>query len=138
MANEGVLGNREPTTAQRRDIAFGWPLLHDIAAMDVGQAMVVRDADVIAVEAIEGTDRMIKRAGELCRSQGWCLLKTAADGHDRRADVPTIGVDSIARLAAAGCGCIAVGSGRVILLDRPAVLAACDAAHIAIVGVDNE
>ena len=138
MANEGVLGNREPTTAQRRDIAFGWPLLHDIAAMDVGQAMAVRDTDVIAVEAIEGTDRMIERAGELCRSQGWCLLKTAADGHDRRTDVPTIGVDSIARLADAGCGCIAVGSGRVILLDRPAVLAACDAAHIAIVGVDDE
>jgi DUF1009 family protein len=138
MASGGVLGEREPTSAQRRDIAFGWPLLRDISAMDVGQAMAVCNSDVIAVEAIEGTDRMIERAGELCRSSGWCILKTAADGHDRRADVPTIGVESIAKLSKAGCGCLAVGAGRVILLDRPAVVAACNAAGIAIVGVEHE
>jgi len=137
LAEEGVLGSCEPTAAQRQDIAFGWPLLRDIAAMDVGQAMAVRGGDVIAVEAVEGTDEMIRRAGLLCRSRGWSLLKTAADAHDRRADVPTIGVDSVQTLADAGCGCIAVGTGRVILLDRPAVLAACDRAGIAVLGVGD-
>jgi DUF1009 family protein len=95
----------------------------------------VRDRDVIAVEAVEGTDAMIARSGELCRARGWTLLKTARPGHDMRADVPTIGVQTIESLAKAGAGCVAVGAGRVILVDRPAVLAAADRAGIAVVGV---
>jgi hypothetical protein len=137
LAGEGVLGTSAPTSGQRSDIALGWPLLSEIAAMDVGQAMAVRGGDVIAVEAVEGTDAMIRRAGELCPARGWCLLKTAAEHHDRRADVPTIGVDSVLALADAGCGCIAVGAGRVILLDRPAVIEACNRAGIALVGVGD-
>jgi DUF1009 family protein len=95
----------------------------------------VRDRDVIAVEAVEGTDAMIRRSGELCRARGWTLLKSARPGHDMRADVPTIGVQTIESLAKAGAGCVALGVGRVILVDRPAVLAAADRAGIAVVGV---
>ncbi len=137
LADEGVLGTRSPTSAQQQDINLGWPLLRNIAAMDVGQAMAIRGGDVIAVEAVEGTDEMIRRAGSLCPARGWCLLKTAADDHDRRADVPTIGVESVQTLSDAGCGCIAVGAGRVILLDRPAVIEACDRAGMAIVGIGD-
>lgn len=137
LAGTGVHGDTPPTTEQRKDIDFAWPLLTDVTGMGIGQAMVVREGDVIAVEAIEGTDRMIERAGTLCRARGWTLLKTASDDHDRRADVPTIGVETVDRLAQAGCGCIAVGTGRVILLDRAAVIAACDRAGIAVVGVDG-
>jgi DUF1009 family protein len=135
LAEEGVMGAVEPDRDQQADIAFGWPLLEETVRLHVGQAMAVRDRDVIAVEAIEGTDRMIERAGSLCRAKGWTLLKTSSPDHDMRADVPTIGVGTIERLRAAGAGCLALGTGRVILIERPEVIAAADRAGIAIVGV---
>jgi DUF1009 family protein len=135
MASEGVMTKRQPTDEQRGDIDFGWPLLKQVGSLDIGQAIAVREKDVIAVEAVEGTDRMIVRAGELCRRKGWTLLKTARPGHDMRADVPTIGVATIESMARAGGGCIAVGVGHVILVDRPAVLTAADRLGVAIVGV---
>jgi DUF1009 family protein len=135
MASEGAMTKRQPTDEQRGDIDFGWPLLKQVGSLDIGQAIAVREKDVIAVEAVEGTDRMIARAGELCRRKGWTLLKTARPGHDMRADVPTIGVSTIESMHKAGGGCIAVGVGRVILVDRPAVLAAADRLGIAVVGV---
>lgn len=138
LATAGVMGAVAPTAAQRRDIDFGWPILTQIARLDVGQAIAVRDRDTIAVEAVEGTDGMIDRASALCRAAGWTLLKTAKPDHDMRADVPSIGVGTIERLAAAGGGCIALGAGRVILLDRPEVIAAADRAGIAVVGMADE
>lgn len=135
LATEGVMTRAWPSGAQKGDIDFGWPLLTQMVELDVGQSMAVRDRDVVAVEAIEGTDAMILRAGQLCKSKGWTLLKTASRNHDMRADVPTIGLSTIQRAAEAGCGCIAVGSGRVILVDKPAVLKAADEKKIAIVGV---
>ena len=126
LASAGVMGRVQPDAASKADVEFGWPLLLKAVELDIGQSMAVRDRDVIAVEAIEGTDAMIERAGALCRARGWTLLKTAKAAHDRRADVPTIGVATIERVAAAGCRCIAVGSGQVILVDRPAVVQAAD------------
>jgi DUF1009 family protein len=135
MATEGTMGSVAPDARAQADIAFGWPLLEKVGGLDIGQAISVRERDVIAVEAVEGTDAMIRRSGELCRARGWTLLKSARPGHDMRADVPTIGVQTIEGLAKAGAGCVALGVGRVILVDRPAVLAAADRAGIAIVGV---
>ncbi len=137
MASEGTMGRVQPDARAQGDIAFGWPLLQKVGGLDIGQAISVRDRDVIAVEAVEGTDAMIRRSGELCRASGWTLLKTARPGHDMRADVPTIGVQTIEGLAAAGARCVAVGVGRVILVDRPAVIAAADRAGIAVVGVKD-
>ena len=137
LATEGPMGRVQPDARALADVAFGWPLLEKVGGLDIGQAISVRERDVIAVEAVEGTDAMIRRSGELCRARGWTLLKTARPGHDMRADVPTIGVQTIEGLAAAGAGCVAVGVGRVILVDRPAVLAAADRAGIAIVGVKD-
>jgi DUF1009 family protein len=138
MAREGTMTKREPSAEQRSDIQFGWPLLRQIGSLDVGQAIAVREKDVIAVEAVEGTDRMIERAGQLCRRRGWTLLKTARPGHDMRADVPTIGVSTIENMHRAGGGCIAIGVGRVIIVDLPAVIDAADRAGIAIVGVRED
>ena len=95
----------------------------------------MRERDVIAVEAVEGTSALIERAGKLCKAKGWTLLKTASASHDMRADVPTIGVETIEQLSNAGAGCIALGAGRVILIDKPKVLEAAEKAKIAIVGV---
>jgi hypothetical protein len=134
LAHEGTMTSRGPDPGQRSDLEFGWPLLEQLVELHVGQSMAVRDRDVLAVEAIEGTDRMIDRAGELCRARGWSLLKTSARNHDRRADVPTIGVQTIERAAAAGCRCMAVGAGRVLLLDKPAVIAAAERLGVCLVG----
>jgi DUF1009 family protein len=134
MATDGVMTRTQPAASQRADIEFGWPLLKRVVELEVGQSIAVRDRDVIAVEAVEGTDAMIDRAGTLCKARGWTLLKTARAGHDMRADVPTIGVETIDRAARAGCGCIAVGAGRVILVDKPAVLAAAERSGVALFG----
>lgn len=135
MAAPGVMGAVQPGALQQGDIEFGWPILDRTVELDIGQSIAVRERDVIAVEAVEGTKRMIHRAGELCRARGWTLLKTSKTDHDMRADVPTIGVDTIEQLKLAGAGCVALGAGRVILIDKPRVLEAADAAGIAVVGV---
>ncbi len=135
LATEGTMGRVQPSRLAAGDIEFGWPLLERVSALDIGQCISVRGRDVVAVEAVEGTDAMIERTGTLCRAPGWTLLKTARAGHDMRADVPTIGLRTIERLAAGGAGCLALGVGRVILVDKPAVLAAADRAGIAVVGV---
>ncbi len=138
LAGSGILGTVSPNTKQKADIEFGWPLLTQSAALHIGQSIAVRDGDVLAVEAIEGTQALIERAGSLCKRGGWTLLKTAAEDHDMRADVPSIGIKTIEQVASAGCGCIAVGTGRVILLDAPAVITAANNAGVALVGVSNE
>ena len=138
LATVGVNTSRQPTAAEVGDVIFGWPLLKKTSELDIGQAIAVRQRDVISVEALEGTDAMIGRSGKLCPRGGWSLLKTSSPDHDSRSDVPTIGERTIRNAAEAGCTCIAVGAGQVILADRPKVLAAADAAGIAIVGIDGD
>jgi len=135
LATPGVMGSIEPAAPQQADIDFAWPLLSRAVELDIGQSMAVRERDIIAVEAVEGTARMIARAGELCRSPGWTLLKTAKADHDTRADVPSIGVETIEQVKAAGGRCIALGTGRVILIDKPAVIDAANRAGVALVGI---
>lgn len=136
LATAGLLTGHSPTAELQRDIEFGWPLLEQLLALGIGQSMAVRGRDVVAVEAAEGTDGMIDRAGEVCGRRPWVLLKASAKDHDMRADVATIGVETIARLHAAGGRAIAVGVKRVILIDRPAVIAEADRLGVAIVGME--
>ncbi|MCK4871954.1 MAG: UDP-2,3-diacylglucosamine diphosphatase LpxI [Phycisphaerales bacterium] len=135
MASPGLMTARRPTDRQQRDIEFGWPLLCAALSNDFGQAMTVCDGDVIAVEAIEGTDRMIQRTGDLCPKKGWTLLKGAKRGHDLRADVPAIGVQTVENVQRAGGRCIAVAAGDVIIIDKPDALKRADELGIAVVGV---
>ena len=133
LALEGVMTRNAP--ADPGDIVFGWSILEQSVEWEIGQAITVRERDVIGVEAIEGTDRLIERTGGLCRRGGWSLLKTASRDHDMRADVPTIGLKTIEMLEKHGARCLAVGAGRTILLDRPQVIEAAERAGIAIVGI---
>ncbi len=135
LAQAGVMTRRHPTAEQRGDIAFAWPLLNQTLKLDIGQAIAVRGRDVIAVEAVEGTDRMIERAGQLCKQSGWTLCKGARAGHDRRSDVPTIGVKTIENLHRNGGGCLALAAGDVIMVDKAEVLDLADRLGIAIIGV---
>jgi UDP-2,3-diacylglucosamine hydrolase len=135
MSTPGVMTQTQPTKDQRADIDFAWPILQQMLSLDVGQAMAVRERDTMAVEAVEGTDRMIERVGQLCRRKGWTLVKAARAGHDRRSDVPTVGLNTIDNLAKNGAGCLALAAGEVIMLDKRKMIARADELGISIVGV---
>jgi len=135
LATGGVLTRRQPTDEQRADAHFGWPLLREINLHDIGQAIAVKERDVIAVEAMEGTDRMIQRAGELCKHKGWTLIKAGKVDQDMRFDVPTVGPTTIENLHKAGAGCLVVEAGKVILVDKPELLQLADKLKVAVVGM---
>jgi DUF1009 family protein len=136
LANAGAMTRRQPTAAQQGDIDFARPLARQLAELDIGQSVAVRDREIIAVEAIEGTDRMIQRAGELCPSGGWVLIKLACPRHDMRFDVPTIGPKTIEGMHAAGGKVIALQAGKVLIADREQTLALADKLGVAVVGVE--
>ena len=135
MADEGVMTHVQPTVSQRADISFASPIVYQIGALDIGQSIAVKNREIIAVEAIEGTDRMIERAGLLCRAGGWTLVKLAKPKQDMRFDVPTVGVATIDNLKRHGGACLAVEAAKVIMVDKPAVIEAADRAGIAIIGI---
>ena len=134
LATPGVMGRRQPTPQQLADADYGFALCKQISGMDIGQAIAVTDRDVIAVEAVEGTDAMIRRAGELCHAVGWTLVKVANARADMRFDVPSVGVQTVEKLHAAGGRCLVLEAGKTILLERPRVLEAADRLGVAIVG----
>jgi DUF1009 family protein len=135
LATTGAMTRGRPSARQRSDIQLGWPLLQEMLRLDIGQAIAVREGDVIAVEAVEGTDRMIERCGQLCKSPGWTLLKGARAGHDRRSDVPTVGPTTIKKLHDHGGRCIALAVGDVIIIEKPTTLELADKLGIAIIGI---
>jgi DUF1009 family protein len=135
LATPGVMTRRRPSAEQMQDVEFVWPMLTQILRLDIGQALAVRERDVIAVEAVEGTDRMIERVGQICRAKGWTLCKGARAGHDRRSDVPTIGTKTIENIAASGGGCLALAAGDVIMLEKQKVLDLADDMGVAVVGI---
>lgn len=137
LTTPGVLTRRAPTDSQWQDIRFGWEICKTVSRLDIGQSIGVLDKDVIAVEALEGTDAMIERAGALCRRGGWTLLKVANSASDMRSDVPTVGVTTIEKLAAAKAACVVLEAGRTMLLEKQKVLEMADRFKIAIVGVDT-
>jgi DUF1009 family protein len=134
LANPGVMTRRQPTDKQWQDIRFGWELCRTISRLDIGQAVAVLDRDVIAVEALEGTNAMIERAGQLCKSGGWTLIKVANSGEDMRMDVPTIGTTTIEKLHAAQAACVVLEPGKTIILEKQKVMELADRFKIAVVG----
>jgi len=137
LATPGVMTRRQPTQSQWEEIRFGWNLCRTISKLDIGQAIAVLDKDVLAVEAVEGTNAMIDRAGQYCKVGGWTLIKVTNTEQDMRMDVPTVGVKTIEKLAAAKCGCVVLQVGKTILLEKQKVLAIADQHNIAVVGWDD-
>lgn len=132
LVKEGVLTRRKPNTAELRDIEMGWHLAREMGRLDVGQSVMIRERAVLAVEAIEGTDSAIKRAGELCSHRGFVVVKVAKPEQDRRFDVPAVGTQTIETMRAAGATALAIEAGRTILLDEAATVALADRYGIAI------
>lgn len=133
MPGPGVLTRKQPTDALRKDIAFGWPIAKEMGRLDIGQAIAVKEREVIAVEAIEGTDRMIERAGQLCRHGGWTLIKVAKPNQDPRFDVPTVGPDTIDNLRRHGAAALVVEAGQTLVIDREELVTRADRSGIVVV-----
>ena len=133
LAREGVLTRQPPTGAQRADLEFGCRVADAIAGMDIGQTIAVKSAAVVAIEAMEGTDAVIARAGQLA-GFGVRIVKVAKPNQDMRFDVPVVGVSTIEAMHAVGADALSVDAGKTLMIDGDAVIQAADEAGIAIVG----
>jgi DUF1009 family protein len=134
LAEAGVMTRHPPGPRVAEDIEFGWPLAKKLGELDIGQAIAVREREVIAVEAIEGTAEMIKRAGRFCEAGGWTLIKTSKPKQDMRFDVPCVGPETIRDLAANGGRCLVIEAGKTIVIDKPQTLELAEALRICVLG----
>jgi DUF1009 family protein len=134
LAVPGPMTGRRPSEAQAADVAFGFRAAKLMADEDIGQSVAVKDLSVVAVEAVEGTDACIRRAGELA-GKGFVLVKVSMKNHDMRFDVPVIGMRTLETLSAAGAAVIAVEAGKTLILDRESVLTEADRLGLVVMGV---
>jgi UDP-2,3-diacylglucosamine hydrolase len=142
LAHAGVLTRRTPTEAEQKDIAYGRQVARHLAQFDIGQTVVVAEAACVAVEAMEGTDAAIERAGRIMAAlegesstlrRHLSVVKVAKPNQDMRFDVPVVGVKTIEVMRRAGATCLALDAGKCLLLDGDAVITAADTAGICIV-----
>ena len=133
LAREGVLTNREPTPEERADFEFGYRIADEIAGMDIGQTIAVKHKAVVAVEAMEGTDEVIGRAGYLA-GPGVRIVKVAKPGQDMRFDVPVVGLATIQAMRTAGAIALSIDAGRTLVLDGEHMFLSANEAGITIFG----
>ena len=144
LATEGVMTRRSPNDTEQTNITYGRAVAHHLSRFDIGQTVVIAEAACVAVEAMEGTDAAILRAGELMRSpslgeqpstlsRDLTVVKVAKPNQDMRFDVPVVGLHTIETMKHAGATCLAVDAGRCLIFDKPAVIGAADEAGICIV-----
>ena len=137
-----MLTRRAPTEQERKNIEYGRAVARHLAQYDIGQTVVIAESACVAVEAMEGTDATIQRAGEIMRglegaastlSRALTVVKVAKPNQDMRFDVPVIGLPTIEAMRAAGATCLAMDAGKCLLLDGERIAEAADAAGITIV-----
>ncbi|MCS7306798.1 MAG: UDP-2,3-diacylglucosamine diphosphatase LpxI [Thermoguttaceae bacterium] len=136
LLGPGQLTDRAPTPWQWKDIQFGWRIAKHIGALDIGQTVVVKDQAVLAVEAIEGTDACIRRAGSLCPAGGFTVVKVAKPQQDMRFDVPTIGLGTLESIRSAGGAVLAVEAHRTILVEHDQFLRQANQAQLVVVALE--
>lgn len=133
----GVLTKRQPDKREQRDIDFGREIAVEIARLDIGQTVVVRDRAVVAVEAMEGTDAAIQRAAELCDGKKIVVVKVCKPNQDMRFDVPIIGPHTIETCVRHNVSALSVDAGKSLILQKKRVLSLADESRLAMVGRDT-
>ncbi len=133
----GQLTKQGPSRTQQADIEFGWQLAKEMGRLDVGQCVVVKDRACLAVEAIEGTDECIRRAGALCRAGGFTVVKLAKPQQDMRFDVPTIGMGTLQTMVAAGAKTLVVETAKTVLVDQAEFLNFANQSNLIVVSLDR-
>jgi DUF1009 family protein len=134
LASSGKMTTTAPSASAMRDIEYGREVVRRLGELHIGQAIAVKEGAIIAVEAMEGTAKMIERAGECCKAGGWTLVKASRPDQDMRFDVPCVGTDTIRSLAANGCKTLAVEAGKTIIIDKPQTIALADKLGVAVYG----
>lgn len=130
----GTLTRRAPLPEERADVEVGLPLARQLAQLGIGQTLILRRKAVVAVEAMEGTDAAVHRAGEVA-GEGCVVVKACEPGHDMRFDIPVVGAETVRAMKEAGARCLGVEAGRCLLFDLPDLVAKADAGGISIVAV---
>ncbi len=136
LPREGTLSKREPTKTERGDIAYGLEVAREIARLDLGQTIVVRARACVAIEAMEGTDAVILRAGTLARGR-LTIVKVAKPDQDMRFDVPVVGLPTIEAMTKAHATCLCITAGKTLMFDRDEMLRLANEKRIAIVAVPH-
>src|SRR5216683_963408 len=134
LPQPGNLSKRKPDERERGDIEYGLEIANEIARLDLGQTIVVRDRACVAIEAMEGTDAVIRRAGELVRGR-LTVVKIAKPDQDMRFDVPVAGVPTIESMIAAGATCLCLTAGKTVMFDRDKMIELANKNKIAIMAV---
>ena len=137
LASLGVLTKRKPDDNELGNIEYGLHVANEIARLDLGQTIVVRAKACVAIEAMEGTDATIRRAGELANGK-LTVVKVAKPGQDMRFDVPVVGVPTIETMIAAGATCLSVTAGKTLIFDREEVIRLANDKKIAVIGSQDE
>ncbi len=137
LAQEGVLTKRPPNETEKENIEYGLRIANEIARLDLGQTIVVRAKACVAIEAMEGTDAVINRAGELAKGK-LTVVKVAKPDQDMRFDVPVVGVPTIKTMIEAGATCLCLNAKKTLIFDRVEMLSLADKNKICVVGMANE
>ena len=135
LAAPGTLTRRGLSKTEQADVDYGRPIACEIAGMDIGQTIVVRNRAVVAVEAMEGTDETMRRAGELARKKDLTIIKVSKPKQDMRFDIPVIGIHTVENMIACGATALVIDAGRTLIFDREAVRQKADEHDIAIVAM---
>jgi UDP-2,3-diacylglucosamine hydrolase len=136
LAVPGALTRRGLNAAESSDVDYGRPIAHRIASMDIGQTIIVRDCAVVAVEAMEGTDAVISRAGELVSKKNLTVIKVSKPKQDMRFDIPVVGISTLEIMIASGATALVIDAGRTLVFDRNQFVEKADAHKIAVVALE--
>jgi len=132
LAQPGLIAGPKVSTRQEHDVELGWKAAKEIARLDIGQTIIIKNGTIVAVEALEGTNEAVKRGGTLAR-EGAAMVKVSKPNQDMRFDVPVIGVETVRVAAESGVRVIAVEAGKTLLLERDAVIALANSSKISVV-----
>ena len=138
LVKRGTLTRKSPSQAQLLDIKFAWEMAKEMGRLDIGQSIAVKGRAVLAVEAVEGTDECIRRAGQLCSAGGFTVVKVAKPQQDMRFDVPTVGVGTIQTMKDAGASVLAVEASKTIVLDQSELVAYANQVGISVVALESD
>ncbi|MDD3586313.1 MAG: UDP-2,3-diacylglucosamine diphosphatase LpxI [Thermoguttaceae bacterium] len=138
LVKRNLLTRRAPSATQWKDACFGWTLAREMGRLDVGQSVAVKNQAVLAVEAIEGTDEMIRRAGLLCKKNGFTVVKVSKPQQDMRFDVPTFGLGTLQTMYESGANMLAVEAKKTIFVDEEQVVEFANRHGIVIVSIIEE
>ena len=135
MVQKGLLTKKELTESQKQDIEYGFNIAKQMGGLDIGQSVVMKDRMILAIEAIEGTDRCIKRGGKLAKGKNAVVVKVSKPAQDKRFDIPAVGLRTVKTMKKYGANVLALESGETIIADQEQMVKYANKHNITIVAI---